>query len=50
MITKQNSTLFGLSTDDKPVDVNNGTCFIEMDTGTIYFFDAAEETWYEWGA
>lgn len=49
MITRQDTTFFGLSTDTKPSDVNNGTCFIEMDTGAIYFYDAANETWLEWG-
>lgn len=48
MITKQDTTLFGLSTDTKPLDVNNGTCFIEMDTSVIYFYDAANEEWHEW--
>ena len=48
MITRQDNTLFGLSTDTKPLDVNNGTCFLEIDSSTIYFFDAEEETWIEW--
>ena len=48
MITPHEGTLFGLSTDTKPLNVNNGTCFLEMDTSTIYFYDAANETWYEW--
>jgi len=45
-------TMFGLSTDTpKPTEgIANGSCFIEMDTGKIYFFDAENTTWYEWGA
>lgn len=42
----------GLSTDDKPYPVYNGSCFIEMDTGKVYFFNAADGTeagWLEWG-
>ena len=44
-------TFFGLSTDDKPsaTKVNNGATFIEMDTGKIYFFDAENSEWVEWG-
>ena len=37
----------GLSTDDKPVDhVNNGAYFEEIDTGTIYRFDAENQEWH----
>ena len=44
-------TFFGLSTDSKPsTGVGNGSCFLEMDTGKIYFFDAAGGLWREWGA
>lgn len=43
-------TFYGLSTDVKPlVNVANGSVFIEMDTGKIYFFDLANVTWREWG-
>lgn len=42
-------TLFGLSTDSKPTSVANGTRFIEMNTSTIYFFDAEHDDWLEWG-
>lgn len=42
---------WGLSTDTKPTEnVGNGDCFIEMDTGKIYFFDEAGASWKEWGA
>lgn len=54
MITKftvsESTTMFGLSTDTKPTTgVVNGSAFIEMDTSTIYFFDAAGSQWLEWG-
>lgn len=50
-------TLFGLSTDDKPVNVGNGSFFIEIDNfgkkdengdavNFIYCFDAENQTWY----
>ena len=46
----ESTTMFGLSTDTKPTTgVVNGSAFIEMDTGTIYFFDAAGSQWIEWG-
>lgn len=44
-------TLYGLSTDSKPVEnVANGSAFIEMDTGIVYFFDLENAEWSEWGA
>lgn len=55
MITKHTisdiTTLIGLSTDIKPTGevVKNGSVFIEIDTSTIYFFDAARNQWLEWG-
>ena len=37
----------GLSTDEKPVDhINNGAYFEEIDTGTIYRFDAENQEWH----
>lgn len=36
----------GLSTDIKPVDVQNGARFIEIDTGAKYAFDASTGTWH----
>ena len=45
-----NGAYYGLSTDAKPTDALNGACFIEMNTGKIYFFDADNATWREWGA
>ena len=45
------NTYAGLSTDSKPTEgVANGDCFLEMNTGKIYFYDAANEQWREWGA
>lgn len=37
----------GLSADDKPMNVANGSEFIEMDTGKKFMFSAADATWYE---
>lgn len=45
----------GLSTDDKPtmfdedIDsyVDNGSTFIEIDTGKIFFYDLENEQWKE---
>ena len=44
--------LTGLSTDTKPTELNgqtigNGSTYIEMDTGKLYFFDADSKTWKE---
>ena len=45
-----NATFYGLSTDTKPTTkVSNGSCFIEMDTGKAYFFDAENSEWLEAG-
>ena len=45
---KQEVELRGLSTDTKPTeDVENGTIFIEIDTGKIYMFDLENEQWVE---
>lgn len=45
-------TFFGLSTDTKPTgaDVANGSAFIELDAGKLYFYDADGAQWLEWGA
>lgn len=47
-----NVELRGLSTDTKPTEVNerevgNGSTFIEIDTGKIFFYDAENEQWKE---
>lgn len=44
--------LRGLSTDTKPTEINgkiinNGSTFIEIDTGKIYFYDLENEEWKE---
>lgn len=40
----------GLSTDDKPTiedypEMKNGSSFMEMDTKTLYFYDAENAQW-----
>lgn len=48
---REQATFFGLSTDTKPTsNVSNGSCFLEMDTSKIYFYDADGAEWQEWGA
>lgn len=43
-----NMTYYGLSTDQKPTaGVGNGSCFIEMNTGKVYWFNGASGTWIE---
>ena len=38
----------GLSTDRKPTEkVENGSVFIEIDTGKICFYDAENQEWKE---
>ena len=44
--------LRGLSTDTKPTEIDgkkigNGSVFIEIDTGTFYFYDLDNEQWNE---
>ena len=44
--------LRGLSTDIKPTTVDNkiidnGSIFIEIDTGSIYFYDLESQEWNE---
>ncbi len=42
------TTFYVLSTDTKRTEsVLNGSCFIEMDTGKVYFFDAENGEWIE---
>lgn len=47
MVTCRNGFEYtGLSTDTKPTDINeNGATFLEMDTGSVYIFDAENATW-----
>ena len=38
----------GLSTDTKPTSgVGTGSIFVEVDTGTVFFFDEDGGTWVE---
>jgi len=44
--------LRGLSTDTKPTEIGdktiaNGSVFIEIDTGKIFFYDLENEEWKE---
>ena len=41
------SEIYGLSTDTKPLDVNNASIFYEMDTKKIYLFDEQNGVWLE---
>lgn len=45
---KQEVEYRGLSTDTKPTEnIENGTIFIEIDTGKIYMYDLENEEWKE---
>ena len=37
--------MYGLSTDTKPMDVGNASTFYEMDTKTLFMFDAQNKVW-----
>ena len=37
----------GRSIDTKPIDVENGSRFTEIDTGRKYCFDAENKKWHE---
>lgn len=40
--------LKGLSTDVKPIDnIPNGSSFYEIDTATVFMFDAQNKQWIE---
>ena len=46
--------LRGLSTDEKPTTIKgatieNGSVFIEIDTGKLFFYDLQHELWLEAG-
>lgn len=38
-------THYGLSTDVKPLNANNADIFYEMDTKTVFLFDAENKVW-----
>ena len=42
-----NYELYGLSTDEKPIDVGNASAFYEMDTKKVFLFDEENKTWIE---
>jgi len=45
---KQEVEYRGLSTDEKPTEnIENGTIFIEIDTGKVYMYDLENEEWKE---
>lgn len=48
-LDKAVATVYGLSTDEKPTEAVNGSCFLEMDTSKIYFFDEEHGEWLKWG-
>lgn len=35
----------GLSTDEKPLNVPNGSTFYEMDTGNVFMFNEDAKQW-----
>ena len=37
--------MYGLSTDTKPMDVGNASTFYEMDTRTLFMYDAQNKVW-----
>lgn len=50
--TKMEVELRGLSTDEKPLTikgavVDNGSVFIEIDTGKVFMFDLEHQQWKE---
>jgi len=40
-----NYDMYGLSTDTKPTNVSNASTFYEMDTATLFMFDAQNKVW-----
>ena len=51
--TDRTMQINGLSTDEKPTvtykytKIENGSTFIEMDTGKVYMYDEENATWHE---
>lgn len=41
------SSFVGLSTDEKPIEEENGASFQEIDTGKVFRFDKENKIWYE---
>ena len=49
MVSKLGDVYYCKSTDTKPVGgISNGQALVEMDTGKIYFYDAAGNAGSEW--
>jgi hypothetical protein len=47
-VNYSDQTYFGLSTDSKPTErVGNGSIFVEIDTGKVFFFNQTGVTWVE---
>lgn len=42
------SSFAGLSVDDKPLNVENGSTFKEIDTGRVFRYDKENNIWIEW--
>ena len=49
MVTTNNifNSYIGMSTDTKPTGVDNGSSFLEIDTATMYRYDASNSEWDE---
>lgn len=39
--------IYGLSTDQKPLDVANASVYYEMDTQKVFMFDEQNKLWIE---
>ena len=40
-------TIYGLSTDNKPIEYADGSVFVEVDTDKIFLFDEKNNAWRE---
>lgn len=38
-------TIYGASTDTKPMDYRDGSIFVETDTGSVFMYDEKNEVW-----
>lgn len=48
--TNATQTYFGKSKDTKPDYAENGSRYVEMDTGNLYFYDGEAGKWLPWGS
>lgn len=39
---------FGTASETKPTNVNNGSMFVEIDTGKVNCYDRENDTWEYW--